>query len=106
MINNIVSFFESVEIQRFERAENEWGDLVEEWTTYKTVQGRLRQLNSKEQLVSGKDNIVSTHRLYSKDTTITHLDRVVYRDKAYEILSVNDVMNFGELQQIDLRLVI
>jgi SPP1 family predicted phage head-tail adaptor len=106
MIAGIDKYFEDIEIQRFSRVENEWGDLVEDWETYKTIKGRLRQLGKDEQLVSAKDTVVSTHRLYTRDATLTELDRISYKGHYYNITAVNNVMNFEQLFQVDARLVI
>lgn len=102
---SIDKYFEDIDIERFGLVENEWGDLVEDYSLYKTIQGRIRQLSGDERLISNKDTSMTTHRLYTKELDILVTDRVKYKDKWYNIVTVNNVMNFDRIVQIDLRLI-
>lgn len=101
MIDGIVKYFEPVVIQRLSVSTDSWGNPISVWSDFKTIQGRLRQLNSKE-LFQQKDSAVASHRLYTKDFTILITDRIKFDGKYFEVKGINDVMNFSELNQVEL----
>lgn len=101
MIHTIVKHFESIVVQRASVSTDVWGNPVSIWADYKTIQGRIRQLNSKE-LYQQKDNAVASHRLYTKDFTILVTDKIKFDGKIFEVKGINNVMNFDELNQVEL----
>lgn len=52
-----------------------------------------------------RENVFSTHRLYTAVADILEGDRVVYGGVTYEINFVFDPMNFGQFLQIDMKVV-
>jgi SPP1 family predicted phage head-tail adaptor len=101
MIGGIDKFFGPVQIQRSTETVDEWGNPVEVWADHIIVEGKLRQLSGSELYQSRKETPVATHRLYCRLDDITVNDRIVFNDEIYDIIRVNDVMNFGELMQVD-----
>lgn len=86
---------------------NEGGVIVETWTTYETVRGRLRPLSGDERTIGQRDTSESTHRWYCRrlDEDITTADRLVVDGRIYNIVFVADPMSMGRHLQIDVRLV-
>lgn len=75
------------------------------FATHLTVAGRIRPLSGREQANSMRENVFSTHRLYTAVADILEGDRVVYGGVTYEINFVFDPMNFGQFLQIDMKVV-
>lgn len=101
MIDSIVKYFEPIVVQRSTTTTDSWGNPISVWSDFKTIQGRIRHLNSKE-LFQQKDSAVASHRLYTKDFTILITDKIKFDGKIYEVKGLNDVMNFTELNQVEL----
>jgi SPP1 family predicted phage head-tail adaptor len=94
---------QTVTIQTSTDTRNSVGEFVKSWTTSATVTGALRLLSSTDQIRAGKDNVVSTHRLYIEPATITKDDQVIIDGTTYEIIYVNEMQEPGHFYQIDLR---
>ena len=105
MISGIDKLFEDIVQERSQTIENEYGDLVQGYTTLRTTKGRIRQLSADEVVASGKETGLSTHRLYTRELDVILKDRFLYKSKNYLVKAVNDVMNFGELMQVDLEVI-
>lgn len=104
MIGGIDFFFEPIQIQRSTNSTDSWGNPIQTWSNYLVVQGRLRQLNGNETYASSKDTSTSTHRLYMRPANILVSDRVSHDGKYFKIVSINNVMTFDELFQVDCEL--
>lgn len=102
MIAGIDKYFRSITIQRPTSSTNAWGGDDMTFGAHLTVQGLIRQLHGNEVTSGQKDQVVATHRMYCRLADIKVTDRVVYNTITYEITSVNNVMNFDELLQVDL----
>ncbi len=105
MISGIDKLFEDIVQERSQTIENEYGDLVQGYATLRTIKGRIRQLSADEVVASGKETGISTHRLYTRELDVILKDRFLYKSKNYLVKAVNDVMNFGELLQVDLEVI-
>lgn len=103
MIPGIDKFFVPITIQRKTTGEDEWGNPTNTYEAIGTLQGVIRQTGGNEPFVSGKDTPISSHRLYCRVTTIEPEDRFLFGGKTYSVKNINDVLNFGELLQIDLE---
>jgi len=102
MLLGIDKFFYDIDIERPTQTSDEWSGGNETFTTHKTVQGLIRQLNGNEINVSQKDTAIATHRMYCRIADILTTDRVLYNSIYYSITRVNNVMNFNALMQVDL----
>ena len=105
MIVGVDKYFEAFTIQRQQLGEDSYGNPIEGWEDHKQGMGRLRMLSGSEQFQNGKDIGISTHRLYTRELDIELSDRIIYGGVAYNVLMVNNVMSFDELNQVDLELV-
>lgn len=105
MISGIDRLFEDITQERSQTVENEYGDLVQGYAVLRTIKGRIRQLSADEVVASGKETGLSTHRLYTRELDVILKDRFQYKTKNYLVTAVNDVMNFGELLQVDLEVI-
>lgn len=101
MIAGVDKYFESITVQRMTSSTDSWGNPVAVWSDYSTIQGRIRQLNSKE-LFQQKDSAVASHRLYTRHLGLLITDRIKYNSKIYEVKGINNVMHFGEFVQVEL----
>jgi hypothetical protein len=85
---------------------NGYNERVYDWpaTPHLTCSGVLRQLGGDKRFVSSVHGYDADFRFYAdppKD--ILPGDRITYGGKNYEVKAVNDVMETGELLQIDLQ---
>jgi hypothetical protein len=78
------------------------GNPIEAWITHITINGLIRKTNGTELFVDQKRTGVSYHRLYCEPCDILIGDQVVFQSKTYEITSVNNVMEFDDLYQVDM----
>lgn len=105
MITGVDKYFEDIEQHRKTLTVDEWGQPAYDYALYATIKGRLRQLSGNEQYQSGKDTHVSTHRLYTRSLDFEQTDKIIYNGDEYDVVRINDVMNFNQLMQVDLELV-
>lgn len=105
MIPGIDKFFGPIIVQRKTTVTDTWNNEKYTYAPILTIQGVVRETSGDEPHNAGKDTPISKHRLYSRKTALLPSDRIVYNGQTYEIKNINDVMNFGELLQVDLELI-
>lgn len=105
MIAGIDKYFNDITVQRSTTTTDAWGNTIQSWATHLTVKGLIRQLSGSQPSISQNDIAISSHRMYCRVVDITTNDRVVYGGKYYDVVRVNNVMNFGELLQVDLDVI-
>lgn len=107
MINTVKKYLtETIKIYTVAETEDAYGGIYLARTLKATINGRVRQLNQTERYISDKNSEEVNARLYIKPTTaIAITDEIEHKSRVYRIERVNDVMNFDELLQVDLRLV-
>lgn len=85
-----------IEIQRVVETQDDAGGLVHTWSRLMTTWARVESVSAVEHFAADRD--VGTRvrvfviRHYSD---ITHKDRIVYEDRNYDILSLEDVEGRG-----------
>ena len=107
---SITNYFESGwMIYRKTNTQDAAGGLVETYSTYAAVDGRMRprDLASRTSLaiVADKVTYIATHRFYCLPTDILEGDRLVKGTDTYDVKHVADVMTFGDHYQVDCELV-
>ena len=108
MIKNIEKYFYPIIIQRSSSSTGALGGPIDDFRTHITVDGILRQMPTGyggETNSSNKPITRSSHRMYCRIADIKTKDRVYLDGNSYNITSVNDVMGFGELMQVDCELI-
>lgn len=105
MIAGIDKYFYPITVQRSYKTTDSWGNTIQSWATHLTVNGLLRQLSGNETVMSQKDTASSSHRMYCRKVDITTNDRVVQGGVYYDVIRVNNVMNFDQLLQVDLDVI-
>lgn len=106
MIHGIDKYFSTVGLERLTPTTDAWGNKIDSWVAVPNIKGLIRQLNKsgEEQYTSDKKNINTTHRMYCRKNDVRINDRVVFMARKYDVVAVNDVMNFEELYQVELVL--
>lgn len=99
MIAGIDKYFEPIVVQKSTVGGGEWGD-VDVWADNRTIQGRVRRLTGRE-IDANKPIYSSSHRLYTRSSVLV-TERIKFDGGFYDVVGVNNVMNFDELYQIDL----
>lgn len=77
--------------------------------TYATVSSdnpcRIRLLSATERTATGRDGVISTHRMYCEPgVDVTSPDQVVRGSDNFDVNYVNDVDNMGHHKQVDMTL--
>ena len=94
---------ELITIKRPTLAKDDWGNSIITLSDYLEVQGVARKMNSGNtpQYVNGKEVVHEQVRFYFEFKDIKVNDVVVYQDREYRITSVNNVMHYGRVVQVD-----
>ena len=69
--------------------QDEIGGISPITITVFNVACRIRQLNAAEQMVGGKDGVVSTHRVYCNNIDVHPSDKCIIRKKVYDVNTIN-----------------
>ena len=100
--NHIAKYFEDIDIERKVITSGKYNEEIVNWLHHITIKGRLRKLSGNEIVRSDQLQSIGTHRLYCYPADIVkETDRIVFNGKNYEIIDVNNVMNFDDLLQIE-----
>jgi hypothetical protein len=86
--------------------QNTFGEVIAEWgnTPVTTVDGVLRPLTGHRRFVASVHGYDADNRLYlDAPVDIREGDKVVFGDRSYEVHFVDDVMDLGELLQVDMQ---
>jgi SPP1 family predicted phage head-tail adaptor len=84
----------SILIEKRSRTPNSMGGRAETWSTLCTVWGRYRQLSGKELLLQQQVNpLISVEITIRYRSDVTTDNRIYYRNKYHNILSVIDLEN-------------
>lgn len=102
MILGIDKYFVPIIVQRPTTTTDEWGNIVQTWSTHLTADGLIRQLSGNDVVSSFKDTPIASHRMYCRLADIQVKDRIVYKNQTLDIIRVNNLMNFDELLQVDM----
>ena len=101
MIDGVGSYFEpGWELWRWTEEQDDYGGITEQWTKQADIDGRMRPLTGDKRLSADKDTFFGSHRFYTKRADIKEGDQL-RKDKDYEVKFVADIMQFGELVQVD-----
>jgi head-tail adaptor len=94
---------EIIIIKRPTITKDAWGNSVLTLVDHLEVQGVARKMNSgsNPQYISAKETVHTQMRFYFEFKDIQVNDVVVYEDKEYRITSVNNVMHYGRILQVD-----
>lgn len=103
MIQGIDKYFVPIDIYRTTEATDSFGNVIKVYSYYKTVQGRIRQLGASETYTSDKDTQIYTHRLYLRPDDIRESDEIDDSGVRYAVKTINNVMGFDALYQVDLE---
>lgn len=95
---------QDVKVYRPTSTIDEYGSPVVVNTLVTTIKGRLRQLSENERLSAQKVEHYGTHRLYTLENIIQNEDYIEYQLQKFNVIGVNNVMNFNEFYQIELEL--
>lgn len=102
-VSGLAKYFKPILIQRrTTNGEDALGNPIEIWADHDTIQGLIRKTSGSEQFTDQTTIGISFHRLYCFPCDIKLDDQVIYKTKTYRITSVNDVMDFDDLYQVDL----
>lgn len=88
-----------IEIQSYEAIENEVGEIIKKWITYKKVWAEKIRLSASNEYSDGKEGIEYTYRFkirYRND--LDESMRIVYKNVIYDIKHINCI---DELNQYE-----
>lgn len=110
-LENLRSFFKrDIEVISYVKFSDGIGGHIKEEDTVITINGLIRPVWGDENLSADKLTVTGGHILYceKEDTTedITESKVVVYRNQKYEVLFVKNMMNFDDMLQVNLRLIV
>ena len=101
MLDGIDKYLVPMLVKRVANGTDEFGNTIEVLSDVGYINGRIRQLSSKE-IESGKDVDVANYRLYTRSEVLIN-DYIQYDGVMYRVVGFpNDVMWFGELWQVEL----
>lgn len=91
-----------IEIQHFSKAENECGETINEWTTYKKLWSSKKQLKANIKEVKERETLDYTYRFTIRyNPNITENMRILHNNTLYKIKHVNHI---NELNLYETRL--
>lgn len=80
------------------------GEVIVTYGQPSEIQGRIRFLSGSDRIMGDKETYISDHRLYcGASVDISNGDRVEFSGEEFDVVAVNDVMNFGEFLQVELN---
>jgi head-tail adaptor len=85
--------------------QNDFNETVDVWpsTPHISFDGVLRQLTGSKRYVASIHGYDADYRLYiDAPLDVQPGDRVAFEDRRFEVKAVNDVMELGEILQIDM----
>lgn len=94
---------EMIEIKRPSITKDTWGNSVIALNEHLTVQGVARKVDNYKnpQYRDAKENVSTMMRFYFEFHDIKKDDVVIYQGEQYRITSVNNVMHYGRIMQVD-----
>jgi hypothetical protein len=101
--NILLNRGEMIEIKRPTITKDTWGNSVLTLNEHLTVQGVARKTSSgsNPQYRDAKENVSTMMRFYFEFHDIQKDDVVIYGGEQYRITSVNNVMHYGRIMQVD-----
>lgn len=82
------------------------GENVKSSSTGVSLKCKVRPLTNYEKFIQNKNNLETTHRVYcGYSTCITALDRIVYSNSTFEIISMITPFNKRDFMQVDIRVI-
>jgi hypothetical protein len=110
-LQNLRKFFNfDVDVVGYENIPDDIGGHYKFEKSVTTINGCVRPLHGDETLSADKLTVFSTHTLYCEkeiigDESIDETKVIRHREKEYDVLFVQDVMNFNDMLQVSLRLI-
>ena len=100
---------ERIIVQRRTAATDNYGDFMEEtWSTYTTVWAGVKEVRGKEFTAQDKTTSEVSHRFFIRYSDsaggIQADDRIVYRSKNYNIVSIVDIAGRKREMEIAVKL--
>lgn len=101
----IERFFEpaAIEVQRYVEGTDELGNPVKEWRHHLTIDGRIDAETSGEEERAAAAATTSTHMLFCPVVDIQEKDRVIYKGRVFNVIFVDNPMNYGRFLQVSLE---
>lgn len=85
-----------IEIQSYEEVENEAGEIIKQWKTYKKLWSQKLRLRGSNSYTDNKEEIEYTYRFKIRyRTDINESMRVVYKGIIYDIKHINFINEPG-----------
>lgn len=79
-------------LQSVSRANDEYGQAIETFTTYATVWGSLEPLSARELIGANAQNAEVTHKAIIRySTSVATTDRISFDSRAFEIASMMNI---------------
>lgn len=81
-----------IEIQRYTETTNDFGEVEQSWSTFLTTRAEIKPLTAKEIFASNTLISEVTHKITVRyEVDIKPTDRVVFKDKVFNITGVINV---------------
>ncbi|SFJ83196.1 phage head closure protein [Thermoflavimicrobium dichotomicum] len=99
-------FVPGFELWRYTESSDELGNQVKVWSKVADLVGIMDAVTGTEQQVANAPQVTATHMFFTyADTNIREKDRIRYKCKEYNILFIDDPMNYGRFLQVSLELI-
>lgn len=99
-------FVPGFELWRYTETSDELGNPVKNWAKVADLTGIMDAVTGTEQQVANAPQVVATHMFFTRSgTDIEKRDRIRYKGKEYNVVFVDDPMNYGRFLQVSLELI-
>ncbi len=79
----------SITIQRHTETQNDFGEVIKDWSVLLTTQSRIRPISGKELFANHATINTLTHAVYIRyQVSIKPYDRVIFKNREFNIVSV------------------
>ena len=100
-------FKNKIEIQRCIKVKDDDNRLIEKWTNVYTEKAKILYTRGEEytEAYGTNSNVSLTFYIRHNRKKITYKDRIIYKEKAYNIVYVNNIQELNKYYEIKAELV-
>jgi SPP1 family predicted phage head-tail adaptor len=99
-------FVSGFELWRYTETSDELGNPVKNWSKVADLAGIMDAVTGTEQQVANAPQVVAAHMFFTRaNAGIEERDRIRYKGKEYNVVFVDDPMNYGRFLQVSLELI-
>lgn len=96
-------FNQTLTLQSKTAVDDGMGSRVETWADIGSFIGRISPLNAQERLMQDKTTMITTHRIYCDNMTVTPDNRIKWGTYYFEIIAITNPSKANHHLEIDVR---